>query len=445
MRVATPELPWSQTPQARPSLSIAYVIGVGAASLVAMLLALAARLELLSPTQTLMDADAFRQVALLRDAIFAVGVALPSVSVLGHLIVPRHDNVRVARLERLAAAAQLGGGLALLAASAGLQWGALLLVDGAAVLVAAGSLAQAIAFVVRVRAPRPRGDAPSLAMRALALTATAELVALPIALSLFVLLAVERVTGLELWHGAGAHPLAFEHWLRICLKPLVYIAVVPCLGVVADALTSNVRPVVMAMAAMLLLGGVAWGARLFGGDDAAAVAVASFFSLALLVPMTVAVGNLMAAAPSPGATRWLALAFVCCFVELGVTALPLAMADIGQSLQANAFAAAHHDLLLGALAFGVAAALHHFWPGLAADHGERLAKIGCLIAFVGLQIAVVPQLIAGTRGMPVTFEYPSPLRWFAAIAGVGWLLAAAGASLMGANLLASLRRLRIAH
>jgi heme/copper-type cytochrome/quinol oxidase subunit 1 len=280
--------------------------------------------------------------------------------------------------------------------------------------------------------------------RLLGLTALAELALLPTTLVALACLVTERLAHVALWRHAGTDPLLFEHWLRAALAPLAYLALVPCLGVVADQLRCRARALPVAAALLLLLGGVAGAARLFGGDGPAAVAVGSGFALALLVPVTVAVGNLVAYGDVDGSpASWLALAFVLCLVELAATGLPLAMASPGPALAATAFAAAHAQLLLAALAFAVAAALHGAWLApTASPRGARLARLGCAIAFAGVELSSGAQLVAGRHGMPLTLEYPAPLHGFALATAAGWLLSVAGAALIGANLVAAARASR---
>jgi cytochrome c oxidase subunit 1 len=441
----TGSVPDENQPRGGRRWAAGHLVALATASLLAVLFALATRAERLSPTPSLMDAATFRQLALLRDAFFALALALPSVTVLGHLLLPPAlPGSPTARLDRLAVGAHLVGAAVLVAATATGSWATLELLAAAGALVGIGGILQALGFLGRLRTPQPRHAPTTMFARALALTALAELLVLPALVASFAILLTERLAHVELWRHAGADPLLFEHWLRRTLQPIAYVALVPCLGVVADELGARSRAVMRAAALLLLFGIIAGAARLFGDDGAASVAVGSFFSLALLVPLTVAVGNLLAhGRVGDGAAAWFAFAFVLCLVELGLTGLPLGMASLGPELAATAFAAAHQELLLAGLAFAVATALHRAWPSLTADaRGQRLARTGCAIALFGVQLAVVAQLVAGRRGMPLTFEYPAPLRAFAIVTALGWLLAAAGAATIGANLVATARAAR---
>jgi heme/copper-type cytochrome/quinol oxidase subunit 1 len=431
-----------RTPPPGRGWAAGHLLALAIASVLALLFALAVRLQLLAPASPRMDVETFRQLALIRDAFFALALALPSIAALGHLLLPpAQPDSRTARLDHLAAGAQLGGAALLMAATGTRAWTSLLLLAGAGALVCFGGALQALGFLGRLRTPLPRRAAPTSFARALSVTAIAELIALPIATAAFACLVTERVAHAPLWHHAAADPILFEHWLRRALALLPYVALLPCLGVAADQLQVRSRALPVAFAALALLGGVAGAARVFGGDGPAATAVFSFFALALLVPATVVVGNLAAygrvdASPA----SWLALAFVLCFAELTIAGLPLAMADRGRALAATTFAAAHQQLLLAAIAFAVASALHRAWPALAArPHGARLAQLGCAIAFFGVQLAAATQLVAGGRGMPLTLEYPAPLRALAVATAIGWLLAIAGAVLIGANVVAAAR------
>lgn len=433
----------AQPPSRPPALCAVYLVGVAVASLVGMLFAVSVHLEQLAPKAAFMSADAFAQLGLLRDAWFALAVALPGAIALGQLLVPAGGGLAVERLERLALFGFAGAAAALVAASLASGWPSLLAIASAGVLASAGGLVQSIAFVVRLRAPRPRDTEPSPFARRFGPACTAALVALPVTLATFAVLLVERVAHVALWRDAGGDSIAFAHGLEVVLRPVAYLAVVPCIGAVGELLGLRARSVTVAAVALLLFGGVAWAARLFGGDDAAAVAVTSFFSLALLVPATLVVVEWLGAirgTPARDAAFWLGVASVVLFVELALTAPPLAMADTAASLGGNAFATAHHELLLGMLGFAVAATLHRAWPGFAAPPSQTLARGGALLAFIGLHLAVAAQAIAGLGGMPPTIDYPAPLRPWAIVAGAGWLVVTAGAAVLGGNLLTTLRR-----
>jgi hypothetical protein len=443
MMIAAAPLEAGGAPPPPAARSAAWLVGMAVASLVGMLFAVSMHLELMSSTALLMSGDAFAQLALLRDAWFALAVALPGAIALGQLLVPASRSVVVERLERLALAGFAIAGAALLVASLAAGWTSLLAVAIAGTLATAGAIAQSAAFVARLSAARPRGSEASPFARAFAPASAAALVALPVSLGMFAALFVERLAHVALWRDAGADPVAFAHALSLALRPVVYLAVVPCLGAIGELLALRARTVTIAATAMLLLGGVAWAARLFGGDDAGAVAVTSFFSLALLVPAAIVVVEWLAAIR---ATRerdgafWLAIAAMVLFVELALSAPPLAMADLAPSLGGNAFATAHHELLLAMLGFAVAATLHRAWPRLAAAPSQMLARIGGIVAFAGVHVAAAAQVTAGLRGMPATIDYPAALRPWAILSGAGWLLVAAGAAILGVNLLGTLRR-----
>lgn len=421
---------------------VPHLVAVAIASVTAVLFAVAARLELLTPTATMMNGDVFAQVTLLRDGLFAFGVTLPSIAALGHLLLPPASaDSPSARLENLAVGAHLGGASLLLGATLTSGWAPLLLVAGAGALVCIAGTLQALAFLGRLRAAGRRDEQPAPFASALTLTVLAELLVLPITAAAFVVLVVEHATGQALWHGVGAEPSSFEHWLRLCMQPVAYVAVVPCLGVASEIVEAKGRAVTASMAAMLVLGGMAWAARLFGDGSAAAVAVSSFFSLALLAPVVVLVGHWLAALSSKTVPQWLAVAFIVCFVESALAALPLGLADVAQLLDAGAFGAAHRELLVATLGFAVAAALHRAWPTLTGvQPGRTPALVGGLIALLGLQLAIVPQLLGGLRGMPATLEYPARFHAVAILATVGWLAASGGAALVAGNLLVDLRR-----
>lgn len=437
-------------PPARDALGVVYLVGVIAASVVATLFALATRLPHLWPAPTLLGADAFRRAALLRDVFFSLAVALPSVAALGHLLLPAVGATPAARrLDRLALGAH-GAGAALLLASTLLGgWPWLLALTAGGALLGAGALMQAIGFVVRLR--RAPVAAASPFADALWTASVVEIAALPVAIALLALLATERLTGATLWHGAGGDARAYEHWLRAVVVPLAALVVLPSIGVLGDALaTATARPLPGGRAlrratwALAIAGAVAWTARLLF-DGAGAAAVGSLFALAAAAPVTVIVGQWLLAlaggVKAAAAPLWFALGAVVVWVEYAAAGVPLALVDVGGLLGATTFAEARLVLLFAALGFTVAAALHRVWPRLTGRSvGERAARAACAVAFAGVQLAVVPELVAGARGMPRGFAYPAAFRGAEIAAAAGTLLWIGAAAAIAASLVGATRR-----
>jgi heme/copper-type cytochrome/quinol oxidase subunit 1 len=269
--------------------------------------------------------------------------------------------------------------------------------------------------------------------------------------ALCALLVTERLAGVRLWHGAGGDPELLEHWLRLAVAPLGAVALLPAVGVIGDAIvTATNQPLVgrrtvgAALWALALFGSVAALARL-GGDDPEALAVASFFSLAMAVPLTLILGNAIVSLTTMklrgSPALWFAVAALVLLAELAIAGAPLAILDRGPRLSASVFAEAHDELVWAAIGFAVAAALYRAWPTLtSARPSASWAHIACGLGFAGVQLATAAELVAGARGMPRGYAYPPEFHGWAIAATVGTILWMAAAALIAGSLTVSLRR-----
>jgi cytochrome aa3-600 menaquinol oxidase subunit 1 len=430
--------------------ALIYVGGAVVASLFGSLFALATRLELLGPAQTIMGADPFRQLSLLRDLIFTFGVALPSVAGLGHLLSAPGTTLPVKRLETLALGGFVLSAFIMLAGSAVTGWFFLLLATGACMVAAAAALLQAVAFILRGRQAPPQRQR-SLFAQALHVACVVEIVTLPIAAGLCAALMTERLAGETLWHGAGADPALLEHWLRLLVTPLGAIALLPAIGVVSDALETAAqrrlvgrRAVAASVWALALLGVVSALARLHS-DEPVMLAVSSFFALAMTVPFTLILGNwivtLLTAPRQSSPERWFAIAALVSLAELALTGAPLALLDRGPRLDGTVFQQGHSELVWATIGFAVAAALCRAWPKLTgARPVTTWLGVACLLGCAGVQLATLAQLGAGARGMSRGYAYPPEFHRWAVAASAGSLLWMAAAAMIAVSLMVAVRR-----
>jgi len=316
--------------------------------------------------------------------------------------------------------------------------------------------------VFRLRAPGMSLDRLPIFMWGTTTTSFAVLFSLPALTVACVMLYLDRRYGTHFFDtAAGGQPLLWQHLFWIFGHPLVYIVVLPAMGIVSDALpTFCRRPLVgytyvaLATVSTGILGFGVWVHHMFATGVAALPG--SFFSAASLVitiPSAVAVFAWLA-------TIWLGrpvfrtpflfmAGFIVLFVIGGVSGVATAAMAFDQQLTDTYFVVAHlHYVLVGINVFGVSAGLYYWFPKLTGRMtSERLGRWSFWVMFLGFNLGFFPMHISGLLGMPRRIvTYPSGLGWdwLNLVTTIGALVFAGGVLLMVINLLWSLRRGAIA-
>ena len=98
--------------------------------------------------------------------------------------------------------------------------------------------------------------------------------------------------------------------------------------------------------------------------------------------------------------------------------------------------------MAGSNLFALLAGLHYWWPKMYGRmYNETLARIGCVLTFIGFNATFLPQFVLGSRGMPRRyFNYLPQFQGLHVASTIGSWILAAGLFLALATLLASLRR-----
>jgi cytochrome c oxidase subunit 1 len=127
-----------------------------------------------------------------------------------------------------------------------------------------------------------------------------------------------------------------------------------------------------------------------------------------------------------------AFGFIGLFTIGGLTGLVLAAVPVDVHVTDTYFVVAHfHYIMVGGTIMAYMGGLHYWWPKISGRmYPEGIAKLACLIIFVGFNLTFFPQFILGYQGMNRRYhEYVPEFQVLnvlssagASILGVGYLL-----------------------
>ncbi|HEX3467181.1 MAG TPA: cytochrome c oxidase subunit I [Candidatus Elarobacter sp.] len=484
-RVTPPErhdiLSWITTTDHK-RVGILYMATTMVFMAVAGLLAMAMRIQLARPGQTLIGPHAYNQIFTLHGTAMIFLVIAPFGLGLANYLIPLQIGAPDMAFPRLNATSFwlfLFGGLIVFggaatnegAAAAG--WTSYVPLSEITVstglgqdfwivglaLVSVASILTALNFVTTAFIFR----APGMTMWRLPIftwemIATALLVfmAFPSLTATLLLLFIDRRLGGHVFDPAfGGSAVLYQHLFWFFGHPEVYVLILPYFGIVSEIIsTFSGRPLFgytgMVLAAFAIAGlsmGV-WAHHMFT-TGAVNNPFFSFVSFLIAVPTGIKFFNWICTMWG-GAIRYptamlYSVGFLVNFLVGGVTGVMVASPPLDFQAQDSYFVVAHfHYTIAGGSLFALLAALYYWWPkvyGWMLD--ERLGKIGFWFTFVGFNVTFLPMFFMGLFGMARrVYTYPDAgaLPALNAVATAGAYLMLVGAILFVVNVVVSARR-----
>jgi cytochrome c oxidase subunit I+III len=420
--------------------------------LLAGVLALLMRAQLVVPGNTLVSGATYNQLFTMHGTVMMFLFAVPIVEALAVYLLPGMLGARDLPFPRLSAYAFWAyaiGGIAFFCTiffgvspdggwfmyppltsklhSPGLGADWWLLGIGFIEISAIAGAIELIIGVLFTRAPgMSLGKMPVFAW-AMLVTAVMIVFAFPAIIAGTLLLELERAFDWPFFiPDRGGDPLLWQHLFWFFGHPEVYIIFLPAAGLVsmmvpalAQSRMVGYRAVVWALAAVGVTSFLLWMHHMFtAGLGSLALHVTSAASLSIAIPSGVQVFAWIATfwkgkvrLDSP--TLFL-LGFHFIFVLGGLTGVMVAIVPFDWQVHDSYFVVAHfHYVLIGGVVFPVFAAIY-YWAPLFKGHrlSERWGRWAFALMFAGFNLAFFPMHITGLLGMPRrVYTYADGLGW----------------------------------
>jgi cytochrome c oxidase subunit I len=222
------------------------------------------------------------------------------------------------------------------------------------------------------------------------------------------------VNGVVVRNGNGS-PLLWQHLFWFFGHPVVYIAILPAMGIVSHIIATfsgrriwSYRGMVASTIAIGGLGFAVWGHHMFtSGMHPMASFAFSTMTMAVALPSAVKVVNWLA-------TLWrgnirlntpmlFALGFISLFITGGLTGPILAQPSLDVYLHDTYFVVAHFHLIMAmAVLFALFAATYFWFPQLSPGRlmNERLGRFHFWLSFFGAYCTFMPMHFLGMAGHP---------------------------------------------
>ncbi len=426
------------------------------------LVALLMRIKLMFPGQQVFSDQAYNVMFTLHGSMMIFLFIIPAIpSGLGNFFIPLHIGARDVAFPRLNLMSYwlfVAGILVILASlvrpmdtgwtfytpySAKTAADVTLLSFGI-FLVGMSSILTGLNFIVtihKLRAPGMAWHRMPLFIWGMYATSIIQVVATPVVGITFLLLAMERLFGIGFFDPAkGGDPLLFQHFFWFYSHPVVYVMILPAMGIISEVVPVfsrkpifGYKAIAYSSLAIAFIGFFVWGHHMFvSGMSSKAGIIFSFLTFFVAVPTAIKVFNWIATMYKGSITfespMLYAMTFIFLFVIGGLTGMFLGALATNVHVHDTYFIVAHfHYTMMGGTVMGLLAGLHYWFPKMTGRmFSERRARIAWLLTFIGFNVTFLTQFILGFEGMPRRWaEYPARFQGLNIVSTVGsWLLAA---------------------
>jgi cytochrome c oxidase subunit 1 len=454
-------------------IGIMYAWAVAFFFLVGGLLALAVRMELFGPGETVMGPDAYNQTFTLHGIIMIFLFLVPATpAVLGNFVLPIQIGAKDVAFPRLNLASwylyMIGALVAVSAILLGdidtgwtfyapysLQQGSAVIIMTASVFVIGfSSILTGMNMIVtihKMRAPGLTWNRLPLFVWSIYATSIVQILATPVIGITMVLLILEQVMGIGIFDPAlGGDPILFQHFFWFYSHPAVYIMILPGFGIISELIATfsrhrvfGYRAIALSSVAIAMLGFLVWGHHMFvSGQSAVSSIIFSLITFLIGIPSGIKVFNWVATMYK--GSIWLqtpmlyALSFLFLFTIGGLTGIMVGVLALDIHLHDTYFVVGHfHYVMMGGMVMALLGGMHYWWPKMTGKmYNETAGKIAVGLIFVGFNITFFSQLIMGAQGMPRRyFDYLERFTMWHQVSTVGsWILSAGLFLVMGYGL-----------
>jgi len=459
-------------------IGVMYLWSVLLAFLLGGIFAMVVRMELLTPKETIISADAYNKAFTLHGAIMIFLFIIPGIpAALGNFVLPLLIGAKDVAFPRLNLASYylyVAGALFALASMifGGVDTGwtfytpystttttkVSLLTLGAFILGFSSIFTGVnfIATVHKLRVPGMTWLKMPLFIWGIYATAIIQVLATPVLGITLLLIVIERVWKVGIFDPAlGGDPVLFQHFFWFYSHPAVYIMILPGMAIISEVIPTfskktifGYKAIAYSSVAIAFISFLVWGHHMFtSGQSDLATAVFSFLTFLVAIPSAIKVFNWLATMYRGSidlkAPMIYAIMFLLLFAIGGLTGIFLGTISVDVHLHDTYFVVAHfHYVMMGGTVIAFLAGLHYWWPKMFGRmYSESWARPAALLIFVGFNMTFLAQFVLGSRGMPRRYynylEQFQPLHVFSTIGS--WVLAL-GLFMVAGYLLASLRK-----
>jgi cytochrome c oxidase subunit I len=446
-------------------IALLYLMSITFFFFIGGFLALLIRLELLTPSGDLVQADTYNKLFTMHGQVMVFFFLIPAVpAVLGNFLIPIMIGARdlaFPRVNLLSWYLYIGGGLimvyTILAGGVDTGWTFYAplsteflktnVVTAILGIFLAGfsSILTGLNFIVtvhRMRAPGMTWNRLPLFVWAHYATSIIQVLGTPVVAITLVLVALERIFHLGIFNPAlGGDPVLFQHLFWFYSHPAVYIMILPGMGIVSEIVCCFSRKRIFGYQAMALavlgiavIGFLVWAHHMFvAGISIYAALIFSLLSYFVAVPSAIKVFNWTATmykgSISYHTPMLYAFGFIGLFTVGGLTGLFLAALGVDVHVHDTYFIIAHfHYIMVGGMVMAYLGGMHFWWPKISGRmYPEGWGRLAALIVFIGFNLTFFPQFILGYMGMPRRYHaYPPEFQILNVLSTAGATILAVG-------------------
>ena len=418
-------------------IGIMYAVSLALVFLVAGVLALMVRTELVSQGETIMDADTYNQVFTMHGILMVFLFLVPSIpAILGNFVLPLQIGAKDVAFPRLnlaswyvymigaimtCAALYFGGvdtGWTFYTPYSASTGGGVIWMTAAIFVSGFASIFTGINFIVtihKMRAPGMTWNRLPLFVWGLYATSIVQVLATPVIGITMLLLILERTLGIGIFDPSlGGDPILFQHFFWFYSHPAVYIMILPAFGVLSELIATfsrqrifGYRAIALSSVAIAMLGFLVWGHHMFvSGQSAISSIIFSLITYLIGIPSGIKVFNWIATMYR--GSIWLqtpmlyALSFLFLFTIGGFTGVMVGVLAVDVHLHDTYYVVGHfHYVMMGGSVMALLGGMHYWWPKITGRmYNETLGKIAVALIFIGFNVTFFTQLILGAKGMP---------------------------------------------
>ena len=268
------------------------------------------------------------------------------------------------------------------------------------------------------------------------------MLATPVVAITLTLLGLERIFGVGIFDPSlGGDPVLFQHMFWFYSHPVVYIMILPAMGVMSEVISCFSRKAVFgykiiaySSLAIAMLGFIVWGHHMFvSGQSTFAGLLFSFLTVLIAVPSAVKIfnwlGTMYGGSIDMSTPMLYAMGFIGVFTIGGLTGLFLSTIGIDIHVHDTYFVVSHfHYVMVGSAIMGYLAGIHFWWPKMfGVMYNRWWGKVAAVMTFLGFNFTFFPQFVVGYLGMPRRYHfYPEEFQIWNVMSSMGATVLAVG-------------------